>query len=336
MTILPALPRVELARTPTPIDYLEGLSDELGVGLYVKRDDLTGAALSGNKVRKLEFVLPQAMEEGAEVVITCGGAFSNHCRATAIAARRFGLEVELFLRGLGQSPVEGNLLMDLLMGAALHHLSDEEYAAREEIMDRRARELGAEGLKAVVIPEGASSALGSLGYLRCMEEILDAQEEGHLSFDTIVVAVGSGGTLAGLLAGADLLGFPGEVIGVPVCHDAAYFRRRLRIILEEMKSRWFPKLNPEPKDSCLLEGFVGEGYGKASAEDLARIRDVAVLTGLILDPVYTSKAFSGLLSLIRSGRIPGGSNALFVHTGGLLGLFNAQERHADAWSAQPL
>ena len=314
-------PRIELARLPTPIDHLQDLSTELGVELYVKRDDLTGAALSGNKVRKLEYVLAQALERDADVVLTCGGGQSNHCRATAIAARRVGLDVELFLREARDTPVDGNLFLDLLVGAAIHNLTDTDYADVDQIMADRAAQLGAQGRDAYVIPEGASNALGSLGYVRCMEEIRAEEDDADLRFDVLVVPVGSGGTLAGLIAGAQQFGFTGRIIGIPVCHDAATFEVSVGGLLEDLRRDHLPDLDPTLPQETLLDGFVGEGYAKATHEDLERIRDLAVLTGLILDPVYTNKAFGALLSLIRAGSIADGERALFIHTGGLFGLF---------------
>lgn len=313
-------PRIELARLPTPIDLLQDLSAELGVELYVKRDDLTGAALSGNKVRKLEYVLAAALERDADVVLTCGGAQSNHSRATAIAARRVGLDVELFLRDARNAAVDGNLFLDLLVGASVHDLSADEYERVNEIMAEHAEQLGAQGRDAYVIPEGASNALGSLGYVRCMQEIREQEDASGVRFDVLVVPVGSGGTLAGLLAGAQRYGFEGRVIGVPVCDDAPAFEIIVTDLLESMRDEYLPDLDATVPDDALIDGFVGEGYGRTTHEELERIRDLAVLTGVILDPVYTNKAFGALLSMIRGGTIGDGERALFIHTGGLFGL----------------
>jgi len=319
-------PRIELARLPTPIDHLQDLSRELSVGIYVKRDDLTGAALSGNKVRKLEYVLARALEEDADTVLTCGGAQSNHCRTTAIAARRAGLDVELFLRGARECPVEANLFLTLLVDAAIHPLAAEEHPNVDELMTARASELGAQGRQAFIIPEGASTPLGSLGYVRCMREILDQQKDGNVTFDIIVLPVSSGGTVAGLLAGARHLGFQGRIVGVPVCDDAAHFQVIVSQLMEGIARDHLPGLDTAVPEDLLLDGFVGEGYGIATFEELERIRDLAVLTGLILDPVYTNKAFAALLSLIRDGEIEEGQRVLFLHTGGLFGLLPFRDR----------
>ena len=322
-------PRLELARLPTPIIPLESLSREFGVNLFVKRDDLTGAALSGNKVRKLEYLLAGALEAEADVVLTCGAAQSNHCRATAVAARRLGLDVELFLRGLAEADeTRGNLFLGGLMAATLHHLSDEDYRRRDDLMRERAEELAGLGRQAWIIPEGGSNALGALGYVRCMEEIARQAHAQNLGFDVIVCAVGSGGTLAGLAAGAERHGFQGRILGVPVCRDHLPLLERVNAILEELREDMLPDLKAHVPEEALLLGHAGLGYGRATDEELARIKDVAVMTGLILDPVYTNKAFEGLLRIIREGIAPPESSVLLLHTGGIFGLFPFAERLA--------
>jgi D-cysteine desulfhydrase len=318
--------RVSLALLPTPIENLDVLSRELGVQLLVKRDDLTGTVLTGNKIRKLEYVLAEAVSQQADVVITCGGAQSNHCRATAAAARRIGLEVELFLRGAREAPVEGNLFLALLLGATVHPITAAEYQERDRLMRARAEELGGEGRRAYVIPEGASTPLGALGYVRCMEELVSQCTDSGVVPDFLVCAVGSGGTLAGLLAGAEVHGFPGEIIGIPVCDDSAWFHRIIDGLLDGLRQSYIPSLAARVPHGGLIDGHQGPGYGQASVRDLEHLRDVAVLTGLVLDPVYTNKAFAGLLDLIRTGRIPKGATVIFLHTGGLFGLFPFREK----------
>lgn len=317
-------PRVELAHLPTPIDHLVALSEELDVQIYVKRDDLTGAALTGNKIRKLEYCLAEAMDQEADVLVTCGGAQSNHCRTTAVAARRLGLDVELFLRGAAEAEVEGNLFLSRLVGAKIHPLSGPEYAQRDLILARRAEELGAEGRRPYVIPEGASNALGSLGYVRCAHEIHQQAQDSGCHFDTIVCAVGSGGTFAGLLAGAQIHGLQGSLIGVPICDSAAHFEPITNTILRAIEATYAKGLDRKVAKEDFLDGHVGAGYGKTTTQEVEMLRDIAVLTGLILDPVYTTKAFGGLLGLIRDGRVAKGSSVLFIHTGGLFGLLPYQ------------
>jgi D-cysteine desulfhydrase len=235
--------------------------------------------------------------------------------------------VELFLRGLDEdSRAESNLFLDVLLGAALHPMTAEQYADRDAHMSRRAEELGAEGRRAFVIPEGGSNALGSMGYVRCMREIVEQQGESGIAFEHLVCATGSGGTLAGLIAGAESCGFEGRIWGVPISGDSESAAACINRVLEEMQNSHLPELARRVKPGDLLEGHVGPGYAQATDEDLERIRDMAILTGLILDPVYTNKAFGGLLRLIREKTAAPDSSILFMHTGGIFGLFPFAER----------
>lgn len=313
-------PRLELASLPTPVDHLEALSRELGIEVWVKRDDLTGALLSGSKIRKLEYILPAVLDACADVVITCGAAQSNHCRTTSACARRLGLDVELFLHELpADGAPTGNLLLSRLMAPVVHPLEDGDPDVREARMAARADELEAQGRRAFVIPAGASSPLGCVGYVRCMREILVQQEDLGLEFDLVVVAAGTGGTLAGLLAGARRHGFRGRLLGVPV-EDPDVVAGRVTGLLEGLRRDRFPDLATDlPGD--LLHREEPVPTGPPNPAELARIRDVAVLSGLVLDPVYTNRAFGVLLSLIRKRAVPEGSRVLFLHTGGLFGLF---------------
>jgi D-cysteine desulfhydrase len=296
----PFTDRCALARLPTPLVPLRRLSRELGVDLWCKRDDLTGVGLTGNKVRKLELLLADALAQGARTVVTTGGIQSNHARATAVAARQLGLRPVLLLRGDDPGPPEANLLLDRLLGAEIHWCTPEEYRTnRDERMARIARDLGG----AYVIPEGGSNGLGSLGYVRAAEEVA-----AEARFDHVVVAVGSGGTLAGLAMGPDL----GFVHGVAVCDDRAYFSARVQAIAAEaglpLSDRWE-----------VVEGYQGPAYGVATPEVWDTIALVARAEGLLLDPVYTGKAMHALVSEVRSGRWTG--RILFWHTGGIFGLF---------------
>ncbi len=231
-------PRLHLAHTPTPLDLLPRLSKKLGIDLYVKRDDLTGAEFTGNKVRKLEFVFADALAKGADTVLTCGGAQSNHCRATAVGAARLGLRCRLLLRTADPSnpPLpEGNLFLDRLLGSEIVWITPDEYRRRDEIFDREAAALQKQGRKPYVVPEGASNALGAWGYIRAVEEL--AQDLVHLPGGkdrptTIVHATGSGGTTAGLILGVRLCGLNARVVGFNVCDDREYFIRVIGEICE--------------------------------------------------------------------------------------------------------
>lgn len=313
------LPSVPLAARPTPLQRLGRLSGELGVEVWIKRDDLTGAALSGNKVRKLELLLGDARTQGADTVLTCGGIQSNHARATAIAAAQLGLHSVLILRGAPPERLEGNLLLDRIVGAAVRWVTPEQYREREAVFAEEVARLQSEGYRPYVIPEGGSNALGAVGYIRAWDEIAAQAAALGLRFDTVVCAVGSGGTLAGLIAGARLRGFRGRIVGVNVCDDAPTFEHIVGSLLEEMAARWGVPHRGVPIE--LLDGFVGRGYALSSHQELDLIQRVAALEGQLLDPVYTGKAMHAIASRLREEPGAFGERVLFLHTGGLFGLF---------------
>ncbi len=313
--------RLSRARLPTPLTAAERLSRELGVALWFKRDDLTGAALSGNKIRKLEFLFAEAAAEGADTVVTCGGEQSNHCRATAIAAVELGVKPFLLLRTENPTappPVEANILLDRLVGAEVRWVSREEYRRRAEIFVEVAAELRARGRKPYLIPEGGSNALGAWGYIRCVEELAHELSPGPA---TLVYAAGSGGTGAGLVLGVKLLGLPWRVVGVNVCDDRDYFVRVIGEICEAAIDRWKLPLKFSRDEIEIVDGYVGAGYAKSRPDELATLRDVARAEGLVLDPVYTGKAFHGLTRELARDRKQFGERIVFIHTGGIFGLF---------------
>ena len=313
---------LSLARLPTPIEPLTRASARLGVDIWVKRDDLTGSGLSGNKVRKLDFLLADAVARGARTVITTGGVQSNHARATAVAARRLGMRPVLLLRGAPPAAPPGNLLLDTLLGAEIHWCTPAEYRDRDAIMARIA-----EGCDApYIVPEGGSNALGALGYLRAGRE-LQAQQLGlGLEFDTVICAVGSGGTLAGLAAAR----LDAAVWGVAVCDDRATFRARVAAIGEGMGEVGGPTIPAPGAGWDVVEGFAGLGDGLARPEELREAASVARDEGLFLDPVYTGKAWFALAETARRDRAALGRRVLFWHTGGLFGMFGREAELAAA------
>ena len=321
-------PRQPLAQLPTPIERVPRLSDELGIELLVKRDDLTGSHLSGNKVRKLEVLLADALERSATHVITCGGVQSNHCRATAWAARSVGIEPVLLLRtahgeraDLPQPP-NGNVLLDLLAGADVHVCTPEGYATRDVLMGRLADELRLAGARPYVIPEGGSNALGALGYVDAAHEI--AQQTLHNPPTSVVVATGSGGTLAGLALGLREAGLEIPALGMAVCDDGPTFEAIVRRIAKEAQERYGAR-PLEDGDFHVIDRYQGRGYALSTPEELNLIVESARRDALIFDPVYTIKAWGGLLDLARRRDDRLGSRPLFIHTGGLFGLMAAQE-----------
>jgi D-cysteine desulfhydrase len=296
------------------------------VDLLYKRDDLTGLELSGNKARKLEFLLAEAEAVGADTLITCGGVQSNHCRATAFAAAKRGLSSLLLLRVPDPSHpprAEANTLLDRLAGAELRFISPEEYRSRTSLMEALAIELRERGRRAYVIPEGGSSALGTLGYVlaaaELFEQLPEAWRTGPL---TLAYAAGSGGTGAGLELGVRLLGWTSATpLGFAVCNDAPYFREVIARLCADAHARW-PGLPAVPAGEVRVDdGFLGPGYALATDEGLELIRRAAREDGVLLDPVYTGKALLGVASRARqSGGLPS-PRVVFFHTGGAFGLF---------------
>ena len=320
--------RVKLANIPTPLEMLPKMSEKLGVELYLKRDDLTGMELSGNKVRKLEFVLADALAQGADTVITCGGAQSNHARATAMAAAKLGLKACLILRTPDPSdppPNEGNILLDKVVGAEIVWITPEEYRKREEIFRREEESLRRIGRKPYSIPEGASNALGAWGYIHAMEEIADDLRKlpgGVEKQATIINAAGSGGTTAGLILGVALQGINAKVVSVNVCDDREYFVKAIGMICEEaIKTYHLNVPFSRERDVTIIDGYVGRGYAISRPEELKVIRDLARMEGVVLDPVYTGKAFLGMTREIEKNRHVFGERIVFIHTGGIFGLF---------------
>lgn len=322
--------RIPIAHLPTPIQKLKKLSAELKHNeIYVKRDDLTGAALSGNKIRKLEFVAADAQAKGADTLITCGGIQSNHARATAILAARLGMKVHLVLRGKPEESASGNLFLDRLVGADFTFITPEEYKNNLEIMQRIARQLEQQGRRPYVIPEGASNALGAMGYLNAVHEMIDQCHEMKVEFDAIVCAIGSGGTYAGLLLGKFWHGIECDIIGINVCDDAPYFQNRIFGIIEDVKQQMNLDLEIRKSDIRIIDGYVGKGYALSRPEELALIKHVAQTEGCILDPVYTGKAMFGLVDQIQQGNLKAYRKILFLHTGGIYGLFPVEALFAE-------
>lgn len=317
--------KLSLAHLPTPIERSSALDALVGTEVWIKRDDASAGAEAGNKIRKLEFLLAEALEQRATTVITCGGLQSNHARATALLCRRLELRPLLLLRTAAPPTTrEGNVLLDWLCGAELRFIDHKQYAARAELMAEVARELAARGERPYVIPEGGSSGLGALGYLDAMAEVraqLDGSKELPGAFDAVVHACGSGGTTAGLVLGARSHRVADEVVAMAVCDDRAYFEARIAGILRDAAAYVGPV--SEPARLRILDGFKGPAYGVASPEQLAFIREVATASGLVLDPVYSGKALFGLAHMQDKPR-----RALFIHTGGLPGLLADHARFA--------
>ena len=311
MRSLDSFSRVPLGLFPTPIQRLDNISSLLGTNVYIKRDDLTGIGLGGNKVRKLEFLLADAKVQGARVVFTTGGAQSNHAMLTAAAANRLGMQAILILKKRGVTECVGNQLLEKLMGTRVIFMDTDDYGDIYAEMDRVGASLGVPYYK---IPCGGSNALGTLGYVACAREI--AAQSPH--FDHIICAEGSGGTMAGMALGAKLF-LPGtRVHGMMV--DTDPFDVITPRLMRETAALLESDVAIGPDDYALRD-LCGPGYAIPSEEGNAAVSLMAAREGIFLDPVYTGKAFAGLLAMAREGAFRPDDNVLFIHTGGAGGLF---------------
>ena len=303
--------KVSLGIFPTPIHRLDNISCLLGAEIYVKRDDMTGIGLGGNKVRKLEYLLADAKAQGAKVVFTTGGAQSNHAMLTAAAARKLGMTPILILKKRGVTACQGNQLLERLMGVDVRFMDTDSYADIYAEMDRVGSEMGVPYYK---IPCGGSNALGTLGYVECVKEIA-AQ---GMRFDHIICAEGSGGTMAGLALGAKLYMPHARVTGMMVDDDP--FEEITVRLMREAAALLGEEIDISAADFDLRD-LCGPGYAIASEEGNAAVGMMAAQEGIFLDPVYTGKAFAGLIAMAKEGAFKEGERVLFLHSGGAGGLF---------------
>ncbi len=324
MNATSTVPFLALAHTPTPLVRAPSAVAGPDVELWIKRDDMTGGPEAGNKIRKLEYLLADAQQQGADTLVTCGGIQSNHARATAVLGAQLGLSSVLLLRTLdpdldpAKAPLSGNVLIDKLIGAELRLITPDQYRQRAALMAEVAAELTRASRRPYVIPEGGSNGLGALGYVRCMAEIaaqLAAGAAGGASFDLVVHACGSGGTAAGVALGLARHGVAKALRTMAVCDDSATFEAVIRRIIDEARAL-DPSL-PPPAPWSVDDSAKGPRYAVASDEQKAFIVEVARTAGLLFDPVYTGKALFGVR---RAARELAGKRVLFLHTGGLPGL----------------
>jgi D-cysteine desulfhydrase len=306
--------RLRLLHLPTPVERADRLGAALGKApgtFWVKRDDLTGVAGGGNKSRKLEFVVAEALDEGADCLVTLGAGQSNAARATAAVARRHGMSCVILAVGEPPPRPSGNLLLDLMLGAELRWYADDDPRTEEEVFEIEADRLRSEGRRPYVIPAGASTPLGALGYVLAADEIKQQVPDA----DIVVTATGSAGTQAGLIAG---YGDHDKVLGIRVGT-----RRNLRERLTSMAAAAAEMAGrPTPRGELQLdERHVGPGYASHTDAAAEAMLLAARTEGLILDPVYTGKALGGLAARIREGTVGRDDVVVFVHSGGLPGLF---------------
>ncbi len=321
-------PRFSLCHQPTPIEAMPRLSEHLGgPKLFIKRDDCTGLASGGNKTRKLEFLVGDAIKQGADMLVTQGAVQSNHVRQTAAAACRVGLKCHGLLErrvadAADNYETTGNVFLDQVFGATLEFRPGG-LDMNQEALDVTER-LRAEGHKPYFIPGGGSNEIGALGYASCAQEIIEQSDTTGQTFDWLVMATGSTGTHAGLVAGFHAIGAPLPVMGVSVRQPR---ERQIEAVLG-LTQRTLAKLDLgeiAPDQILVDDGYVGEGYGVPAASTLEAIKLAARFEGLLLDPVYTGKGFAGLVGLTRQGFFKPTDNVLFLHSGGSAALFAYEE-----------
>ena len=327
-------PTAELAHKPTPIEYLKNLSARIGnVDLYVKRDDCTGLAFGGNKVRQLEFYLGEAVARSADTVLITGAVQSNFVRLASAAACKLGMECHIQLEDRVPDVDDtyrnsGNVLLDRLLGAHIYYYDEGEDEAGA---DRRIREIGQkledEGRTPYVIPLAPGHApLGALGYVDCAREIIEQANAADLEFDEVVVASGSGHTHAGMLFGLQALGSGAKVTGICVRRDATRQLDRIRSRCTEIAGLLDIESPVKDTDINLLDDFLAPGYGQLNSPTVEAMQLAARLEALILDPTYTGKAMAGFLHLARQRSADAGGTMLFVHTGGQPAIFGSEAK----------
>jgi L-cysteate sulfo-lyase len=311
-------PRVRLADLPTPLQLLPNLSDQLGIQLWVKRDDQTGLALGGNKVRKLEYLMAEGLRRRADTIITTGASQSNHARMTAAASRRLGLDCYLVL-SKGRYLENGNALLDELLGARVESVESSELAPAR--MEALAEELRAGGRQPYIVPLGGSVPMGATGYVQAMVELAEQLNEQQVHADDLYLVSGSCGTQAGVLVGVAALELPLRVHGISVSEPRATLEERTLELAQETADHLGLDIHIGRDLVHVDDRYVGEAYGHPTAAMWEALKTVARTEGILLDPVYTGKAMAGLLDHARRGIIPRDATVIFLHTGGLPALF---------------
>ncbi|MCZ7610213.1 MAG: D-cysteine desulfhydrase family protein [Ignavibacterium sp.] len=310
---------IELANLPTPIQEAKRLAEAIGLSkLFIKRDDLTGLAGGGNKARKLEYDFSEIVNSGYDVVITAGGVQSNHARMTAAAARKLGLDVKLVLGGPDFEIAQGNLLLDILFNAEIRYLVDDDAnTSLESEMKRWSDELLIAGRKPFVIPIGGSTGLGALGYVKAMEELSYQCKHGNVQ---IILGVGSCGTFAGAILGAQIFIPDARVIGISVSRTAEAIRKRTLELIEESAELINHKISKNINIECYDDYHIE--YGLMTDAGKQAIELAANLEGVLLDPIYTGKVMAGLVDLSKKNIINKNIPVVFIHTGGLPIIFS--------------
>jgi D-cysteine desulfhydrase family pyridoxal phosphate-dependent enzyme len=333
-----AFSRVHLAQLPTPLEKLNALSKKVdGPNIMMKRDDQTGLAFGGNKARKLEFIMADAIKKKCDVIITTGGVQSNWCRSTAAAAKALGIQPILVLFKTPEVPkgIDGNLLLDYIFDADVRmiELPEEGDVDRQMIIEGIAKEQEKQGHKPYIVPVGGSTPegsmdkpLGALSYTKAFLEIYQDVKRKKIRADYIVFATGSGGTQAGLVVGAKVLGSPIKVLGISLSREAVAVQENVARIATDTARMLGLDLTFSPEEILVSDDYVMEGYGILTQEIADAMKIVARTEGILLDPVYTGKAMAGLIDLTKKGYFKKDEGIVFIHTGGTPALFVYRER----------
>jgi len=311
--------KISLAQTPTALQEIKFE----GKSFLIKRDDLTGCELSGNKVRKLEYILVDAKRKKADIIFTCGGEQSNHARATTIAAKKIGLNTKLFLWGKENTNTNGNLFLNKMYGAEIEYLNKTEYDNVNEIMFDETMVLLKRKKNPYVIPEGGSTTLGIWGYINFIDEL---KKQINLKFiDSIVAASGSGGTAAGMLVGAAINKLNIKILAVNVLYSKEEIKKKILQLAEGCVLDYKLNCKINPENLIIIDGYSKEGYKKITQSKMKLVKRFADETGILFDPVYTGKAFTAYYEkYLKSGK---GKKNIFVHTGGLFGVFGRTKEY---------
>ena len=308
--------RISLGFFPTPLEYLPSLTQSLnGPKIWIKRDDQTGLGCGGNKTRKLEYLMADAIAHQADVIITAGAAQSNHCRQTAAAAAKLGLPCHLMLGGEEPLEVKGNLLLDHLFGAHIHWTGADRKGEQQEAL---AQEFVQQGKRPYIIPYGGSNAIGAQGFITAIAELKTQLDDIHLKLDAIVFASSSGGTHVGMAVGLRRSQLSCQLIGISIDKEEGQtaYEDQLSLLASEVSGEVF-----SPEEFIVNRQYLGEGYGIVGQAEREAIALLARTEGILVDPVYTGRAFAGMVDMVKQGELNGAENILFWHTGGTPAIF---------------
>lgn len=325
----------DIAILPTPLYKLENISQEYSANVYIKRDDMTGIGMGGNKLRKLEYLVQDALDNGYTILLTYGAIQTNHGMLTAAVAAKFGLKSILILKNYeGKDPkLTGNLVLDKLLGADINivNISEEDKDREEEIIkdttEKIVNDYESNGEKVYIIPTGGSSTLGTLGYIKAAKEIKIQSEELGLDFDYIVCGQGSKGTFAGLWLGNEYYKLGSKIIGINVMETDENIADEMADFINKVSEELGLAINCKSDDIHLSDQYYGQGYAQADENTIKTIEKLARSEGIFVDPTYTGKVFSAVLDMIDKETFERNSNILFIHTGGYPGIFS--QAHVD-------